>query len=160
MKANETYTDADFDEMSWHDCYVWGVELRCGDATEGDWTADLALDIDYIADWVIEEGGGTKFRVAPATLVFHGVTDPKLDVDWGDTGFQVSIHPMSISNVSRERVLDQKIFLDRPYYSWRIELNWPRDGKIAFGAVGFTQTLRAEPVLQDGQSLSLRQRST
>ena len=34
-----------------------------------------------------------------------------------------------------------------------------RGGEIAFGAVGFTQTLLAEPILTDKQHLSLRERS-
>ena len=100
-----------------------------------------------------------QFRVAPATLIFHGVTDPKIDIDWGRSGFQASMHPVSIASVDRELVKDQKVYLDRPYYSWRIRLNWPESSEVAFGAVGFTQTLRGEPVLTEKQCLSLRERS-
>ena len=42
----------------------------------------------------------------------------------------------------------------RPYYHWKIRLNWPDSGEIAFGATGFTQILRAEPVLTEKQYLS------
>jgi hypothetical protein len=59
-----------------------------------------------------------------------------------------------IDDVARERIVDQKICLDRPYYRWRIAFNWPRGGAIRFGASGFTQALRAAPVLQDQQQLS------
>ena len=48
---------------------------------------------------------------------------------------------------------NKKVYLDRPYYSWRIRLNWPDSSEIVFGAVGFTQTLRAEPVLTEKQCL-------
>ena len=24
------YTEADFDRLSWHDCHIWGIELRAG----------------------------------------------------------------------------------------------------------------------------------
>ena len=41
----------------------------------------------------------------------------------------------------------------REHYRWRIALNWPQGGAIAFGAREFTQTLRAEPVLLDEQRL-------
>ena len=118
------YTEADFDRLSWHDCHIWGIELRAGDADDGDWTSDLALDID-----------------------------------WGRLGSQVSLHPASIGDVERERLRNQKVYLDRPYYSWRIRLNWPDSSEIVFGAVGFTQTLRAEPVLTEKQCLSLGTRS-
>ncbi len=49
--------------------------------------------------------------------------------------------------------------LDRPYYRWTLRLNWPTASEISFGAVGFTQTLRAEPVLTNKQSLSLSERN-
>jgi hypothetical protein len=154
-----TYTEADFDRLSWHDCHIWAVELRAGNPDDGDWTSDLALDIDFITEWICGAGGGGQFRVAPATLVFHGVTDPKIDIDWGRSGFQVAVHPVSIGKIERERIQNQKVYLDRPYYSWRIRLNWPDGGEIAFGAVGFTQTLRAEPVLTENQCLSLSERT-
>jgi len=149
-----TYTEADFDRLSWHDCHIWAVELRAGDPDDGDWTSDLALDLDFIVEWICGVGGGGQFRVAPATLVFHGVTDPKIDIDWGRSGF----HPVSIGTLEREPIENQKVHLGRPYYSWRIRLNWPDSSEIAFGAVGFTQTLRAEPVLSERQHLSLKER--
>jgi hypothetical protein len=153
-----TYTQADFDRLSWHDCHIWGFELRAGDADEGDWTSDLVLDIDFIVEWLCGVAGGAQFRVAPATLVFHGVTDPRIDIDWGDTGFRTALHVLSIDRIERELIREQKVHLDRPYYGWRILLNWPRSGRITFGAVGFTQTLSGEVVLKDQQKLSLRER--
>lgn len=153
------YTEADFDRLSWHDCHIWGVEFRAGDADEGDWTSELVLDLDYIVEWLCGTSGGGQFRVAPATLVFHGVTDPKINIDWGHSGFQAALHPVSIGSVERELVRDQQVYLDRPYYRWSIRLNWPESGAIAFGAVGFTQTLRGEPVLTEKQSLPLSTRS-
>jgi hypothetical protein len=154
-----TYTEADFDCLSWHDCHIWAIELHPGNPDVGDWTSDIALDIDFIVEWICGVGQGAQFRVAPATLVFHGVTDPKIDIDWGHSGHQASVHPASMDGIERELLQDQKVFLDRPYYRWRIRLNWPESGGIAFGAVGFTQTLHAEPVLTDKQCLSRSERS-
>lgn len=96
--------------------------------------------------------------MAPATLVFHGVTDPRIDIHWGHSGFQAALHPVSIGKLERERIQGQKVYLDRPYYSWKICLNWPDGGLITFGAVGFTQTLRAEPILSENPHLSRRER--
>ena len=153
-----SYTEADFGRLSWHDCHVWRVELRAGDPDEQDWTSDLVLDVDYIVEWLCGVGGGGQFRVAPATLVFHGVTDLRINVDWGRSGFQCALHELSIDGIEREPIQDQKVYLDRPYYRWTIHLNWPAAGEMVFGAAGFTQTLRGEPALMEKQSLSRRQR--
>lgn len=152
------YTQEDFEGVSWHDCRIWGIEFRVGDIDEDDWTSDLAFDIDFIVEWLRETGRGYQFRVSPATLVFHGVTEPRITIDNARSGFQVSLYPTSISHIERERILDQKVHLDRPYYKWKICLN-SDEGEISFGATGFTQTLRAEPVLTHSQFLYLKERS-
>jgi hypothetical protein len=154
-----THTEADFDHLSWHDCHIWGIELRAGDPDDGDWTSELALDLDFIVEWTCSVGGRAQFRVAPAILVFHGVTDPRIDINWGRSGFQAALHPASIANIERELIRDQKVYLDRPYYRWTIRLNWPDSSEIAFGAAGFIQTTRAKPILTDRQCLSLKERS-
>ena len=139
-------TEADFESLSWHDNNVYGFALRTGDPERGDWTCDFELDIDYIAEWVLDDPDGWRFRVAPATLAFHGITDLRIQVDWGSSGFAASPPNLaSIDGIEREPIADQRVFLDRPYYRWRIALNSPRSGEIRFGAVGFTQTLRADP---------------
>ena len=152
------HTDVDFERLSWHDCHVWRIELRAGDSAAGEWTSDLVLDLDYVVEWRCGAGGRGQFRVAPATLAFHGVTDLAIAIDWGRSGFSRALHEVSIDGIERERVTDQKVYLDRAYYRWTIRLNWPRAGTIAFGAVGFTQTLVAEPLLVDEQFLSRAQR--
>jgi hypothetical protein len=153
-----THTESDFDRLSWHDCHVWGFEFRAGDIDQGDWTSDLALDLDFIIEWMCGVSGGAQFRVAPAKLVFHGVTDPSIHIDWGDGGFQCALHEVSIDRIEREAIREQKVYLDRPYYKWTIHLNWPKGGAIFFGAVGFTQTLLGHGVLTGRQSLSIRER--
>ncbi len=156
-----TYTEADFDAMTWHDCHIWGIRFDVGDSDADDWTNDLVLDIDFIVEWLRPDPSRFAFRVAPASLVFHGVTDPRISISWGSSGFQNALHAVSISGISREQVENQKVYLDRPYFSWRIELNWPA-GEIAFGAVGFTQSLLDEPATVDTQHLprSMRGRRT
>jgi len=155
---SSVWTDADFDAVSWHDCHIWGLAIGAGDPDTGDWTSDLALDLDYIVEWTCVVDATFQFRVAPATLTFHGVTDLRIGVEWGNGALQAAIHPVSIDRIERERVEQQKVFLDRPYYRWRIRLNWPAGGELVFGAVGFTQRLRAEPVLSARQHLTRRER--
>jgi len=57
-----TWTEADFERLSWHDCHVWGIEFRVGTPDENDWTSDLAFDIDYIVEWVSGSDGRVRFR--------------------------------------------------------------------------------------------------
>ena len=151
--------DSDFDRLSWHDCHVWGLSIVAGDPDRDDWTSDLVIDLDFIVEWVCGVDKAFQFRVSPATLTFHGVTDLRIGVECGDGAPQAAIHPMSIDRITRERVEHQKVFLDRPYYRWRMLLNWPAGGEIVLGAVGFTQRLRAEPLLSPRQHLSRHQRA-
>ena len=74
------------------------------------------------------------------------------------TGFRAAIQPASIDHIEREPIKDAKVHLDRTYYRWTIDLNWPKSSEITFGAVGFTQTLRTEPVLRDQQALTRPER--
>ncbi|MFO0997635.1 MAG: hypothetical protein U1F33_13220 [Alphaproteobacteria bacterium] len=144
----------DFDRLSWHDNLIYGFRFVIGDHEKGEWNADLVFDIDHIAEWVCPiPGGRVQFRVAPATLTFHDVTDFKISADFGDSGGQTNLNEMSIDRIGRERLVRQNVRLDRPYYRWTIALNDPRGGVVSFGASGFTQILRAAPQLLDEQRL-------
>ena len=153
-----TTTETDFERLSWHDNHVYGLRLAIGDTDADDWRSDLVFDIDHIVEWVRGDDRRIRFWVAPAWLTFHGVTDLRLGVNWGDSGFRTALHEMSIAGIERHRIENQKIYLDRPYHRWVIALNVPPGGEIAFGAVGFTQALRAEPLLIDEQKLKPSQR--
>jgi hypothetical protein len=145
--------DADFARLSWHDDTLFGLSLAVGDVAQGDWRSELVLDLDHIVEWVCGPARGVRFRVAPATLVFHHVTDLEIALDWGDSGHRTALSEPQIDRITRAVVQDQQICLDRPYYRWQIAFNWPRAGLIALGASGFTQTLRAAPTLLDEQRL-------
>jgi hypothetical protein len=97
-----------------------------------------------------------RFRVAPATLIFHHVSDLRTVIDCGDSGGEMALHPLSIDTITRERMKDQKISFDRPYWRLRRALNWPQGGAITFGASDFTQTLHADPVLPVQQQPTYR----
>jgi hypothetical protein len=137
----------------WHDDTLRGLQLEVGDPYVDDWRANLVLDIDHITAWEPGEDGRMQFRVAPATLTFHHVTDLRIGIDWGDSGHRTALHPCAIDRIERAQVPDQKICLDRPYWRWRIVMNWPRDDEISFGASEFALELRADPILQDQQHL-------
>lgn len=156
-----TWTAEDFETLSWHDDTVYGVRLAVADPQAGDWRSDLILEIDHIVEWIgaSEQEQRINFRIAPAHLTFHDTTDLDLRLNWGDSGSQTNLSEASIDRIERARVQDQKICLDRPFYRWAIEMNWPHGGRIAFGASGFTLTLLADPVLSDQQALSPAERA-
>ena len=144
--------EPDFDRHGWHDDPVYGLALRLGDPAENDWRSELVLDLDHIVEWV-RDGDAVRFLVAPATLVFHGVIDQRIEIDWGLRGWQVAPSPPTIDHVARERVPRgaQRIYLDQHYYRWTVVFSSPSGGSIAFGALGFELTLRCDPVLHDEQ---------
>jgi len=146
-------TADDFAALSWHDNLIYGMRFDLGDTFQGDWHQDLVFDIDYIAEWLRGADGGFQFKVAPATLTFHQVMDLRIDIDFGDSGCRTGINEPSIADISRQLVDDAERFPARDYYRWRIALNVPPGGAISFGARGFTQTLRAAPLLCDAQRL-------
>ena len=152
-----SWTEADFEALSWHDDTLWGVALCVGDPFENDWTSDLVLDIDHIVEWV-PGADGIRFRVAPATLRFHGVTDLGIAMRWPDSGFSCAPCLPTIRSIERAPVPEQRVHLDRTYYSWRIVLNETPGSEIHFGAVAFTQTLRRDPLLLPEQQLPRSQR--
>ena len=90
----------DFDRYAWHDDPVYGLALRLGEPAADDWRSDLVLDLDHIVEWV-RDGDAVRFRVAPATLVFHGVSDLRVDIDWGMRGWQVAPSPPTIDQIDR-----------------------------------------------------------
>ena len=149
-------TEADFDGLSWHDNPIYGFSI---DNDVSQWKSDLVFDIDYIVEWLCGVGRTAQFRIAAATLTFHYVTDLRTDVDWGDSGMQVAVAEMVLDQIARQQVEKQLICLDRPYYRWTLRLNSPcPGGEISFGASGFTQVLRQEPVVCDEQKLKPAER--
>lgn len=143
-----------------HSCRLRGISWSVGDPDEGDWTSELTLDVDYLAEWICVGSDPCRFRVAPAQVVFSGVTDLKVHLAWGTTGFQVSVSDAVIWSVDKRAVAEQKIFLDRPYYAWRIELQSPEGGEISFGATTCSVRLLSQPILKDQPRLSLKERSS
>lgn len=137
------YTEADFNELSWHDCSVWSVELRAGrENAAGD---ELVLGLDFISEWIRGTAGFAQFRVAPARLVFHGVTGAVMTIDSKDSGLRLPPSGAAISSVERQQD------------NWKITFTWP-SGDIRFAARGFTQTLLAPPVLMPRQHFSESER--
>ena len=69
-----------FEDYSWHDNAIHGFRIVEGPDGCG---GELILDIDFIVEWLPPKGENNafEFRVAPAHLTFHDVTDLVIYVD-------------------------------------------------------------------------------
>ena len=132
----------------WHDNVIYGLSFDRGDPETGDWRSDLILDIDFIVEWLCGSPGEFRFRVAPAKLAFHDVTDFAIAVDQGDSGGRNALYEWSIDRVERQRL--ERSF---DYWRWTIRLHALPGGTLTFSSSGFTQTQTAEPSLVSEQRL-------
>src|SRR5512133_3266352 len=129
----QSWTERNFDQMCWHDNHVHGLALRAGEHGLG----ELALDIDYITEWICE-AGEFRFRIAPATVTFHEVSDLRLAIDYAAAS--AAMGPFSLDGISREEF---SLAAGHVSYRWKLALNWP-GGEITFVSPRFTQILRRE----------------
>lgn len=143
----QVWSDQQFDEMSWHDNHVHA--LRVVEGLHG--AGELQLDLDYILEWVQCEGDSCEFKIVPATLIFKGVTNLRVSLDYATPTAALgpfSIHAIERRTERRERYEAQL---------WKIVVNWPV-GEISFEADGFEQRATGEPVLSATMSLSASSR--
>jgi hypothetical protein len=77
--AKTAWTQADFDQMSWHDNEVHAIAIEPAPPEPG----RLLLDIDYIVQWVPPQAPFRliSFWICPATLVFDPAWDLTTDID-------------------------------------------------------------------------------
>lgn len=147
-------TQEAFDSISFHDDRLWGIDFLLDEEAI---TSDLKLDIDHICEWVkLGDGCSYNWRVAPADLIFRGVTGLKLTIDWKDETYRMSVAGPYILDIKRERIENQLVYLDRPYYKWEVLFN--DESHLSFGAWGFDLTLRNPPILRDNQCLPFSMR--
>lgn len=148
MTNRACWSADDFEVLSWHDNHIHGFRVVAGQHGAG----ELILDIDFIVEWICADRH-VRFRIAPADLVFHAVSNLKLSFDYAKES--LAFGPLSIHEVRRA----PKVY-PTGYRSWHwsITLNSP-DGRIEFDAPGFTMALRASPVETDMQCLEPTQRT-
>src|SRR5882724_3040584 len=133
------WTEKDFDELSWHDNSVHAFRLVEGDYGIG----ELILDLDHILEW-IEAEKVYRFRVAPAELRFHNVTDLRMTLDYSAP--TAALTPFTLEGIQCTQTAG-----DRSSH-WILNINWPV-GQISFFSTGFTQRLTAEPMVSAKQNL-------
>jgi hypothetical protein len=142
----------DFESYNWHDNAVHGIRIVEGaDGCSG----ELILDIDFIAEWLKPKDGNDAFcfRIAPADLTFHDVTELVISVNYAAS--TAALQPMTIHEIHRE------IFTypnDHSSFAWKIEINWPRNSFISFHSSSFSQVTRKPPITSGSQYLSPQER--
>ena len=151
------WSEADFGEMSWHDCLIHGVWLD----QDGEYQSDLVLDLDYIVEWIKTEARSfwfsgapprsLRFRVAPAVLRFQNVD--KLQIQM----------LLSLKEAIRIYWVDRVANEDKGFkeYHWTIKIQAYSEeigNRIEFDATGFVQELTAAPVVIEEQSLTRQER--
>ena len=145
------WSNDDFDSLSWHDNHIHSFAVREGEHGEG----ELILDIDFILEWLCDPATRRcDFRLAPATLTFHRVSDLVLALDYATP--TAALVPASMNGITREPHVYPNGYRS---YRWRIDINWPT-GSISFLGHGFTQVLRSSPVLLSQQCLAPAERES
>jgi hypothetical protein len=152
LAPSETYrlekslwTEADFENMGWHDVVVHALAFD----TE---RYELLLDIDYIFAWVDPSPPAQHFSfwIAPCTLVFRDVWEMNIRYE-ASLGLQLQgITP------SEPRVRPHPLAAGR-----KEERRWTLDGnegEISFWSTGYAQFTRRLPTHHVRQSLSLSER--
>jgi len=125
-----------FDENCFHDNLIHGISF----VTEN-FRSDLCLDIDYIIQWpqcIGAEDDEPLFIVSKALLSFHDLTDLKVNMDWGASGFSTSVTGFFIERIDQEKIDTPLLFEN--YYKWDIVICDHRS-KLSFGASGMSLDL-------------------
>jgi len=147
------WTEADFDELSWHDNHVHGIQVEMDNPDHG--TGILTLDLDHIIEWLPPSAPGVpfQFRVAPARLTFYEISSLRIEIDWAAA--TAGMTPFSIGAIARKKL---EYGTGYTSWAWTIEVNWPK-GAITFDSPRFTQQVTGPVILTDEQCLSPSQRS-
>ncbi|MFD0725766.1 hypothetical protein [Lysobacter brunescens] len=125
----------------------------------GDGTAELQLDLDFIVAHPDRAGG--PYRVAQAMLQFHEVFGLRFALDYvacsaGMSAFAIGgITRVSLRTEDDTHENDERE--DMGPWRWRIDVGWP-EGFLEFESTGFSQWLVGELVEQEAQCLAAADR--
>ena len=127
------WTEADFDQMGWHDATIYAVQFG----------KDISFDIDYIFEWVqADKDDFFSFVIAPVTLVFPAPQRVVFSLDFR-FGQEVEIEDI------HRRTTDAGLT------EWYLET---RQGDITITAAAFRQLVRRSPTHQTGQRIMPEER--
>lgn len=138
MNVKEVWTDADFEEMGWHDSHIHAISFP-------NENLGISLDIDYLFKWVLDDKSNRyKFWASPCTLFFFNVVNLKIDID-----FQNTIE-LSILNINRD---NPRLPAAGEITLWDFEITTDK-GHIKFESSGYKQVVRKQPIFSQSQVLA------
>src|SRR3989344_2185917 len=129
-----TLTDSNFDEISWHDNFVYSIILPDSDY-------NFKLDIDYIQEWIENGDEPYNFIVAPSILCFQNVFDLSINLKFE------RYNDLCIESITRE---NKRLSPNGKVFIWDYYIAFER-GDIKFSATGFYQQYTAATKLMNGQ---------
>jgi hypothetical protein len=138
----EIWTEADFENMSWHDVTIHALSYSKD--------YDLLLDIDHIFEWVQPKKDSEhyfKYWIAPCTLIFKNTSNIVFDLGIA------APHQRKIDGLYMEP--SETSTPEKPMYDWAIET---LQGEITFQADSYKQYVRQQPIIQLVNELELDQR--
>jgi len=144
MENKTKWTEADFDDWSWHDAQIKSISLD----QEEEFQNDLVLDLDFILEWICRENQLFHFQMAPAELRFSRVHNLNLS-------FKLTFkEALVINSIERFGIIDKGF----KTFHWIIKLHHILENRIEFDASSCIQVLTGVPVETDEQHLSKVQR--
>ena len=138
MNVKEIWSEADFEEMGWHDSHIHTISFP-------NENLEFYLDIDYLFKWVLDDTSNKfSFWVSPCILLFFNVLDLKISIEYQNTiGLNITDinrHNPRLSPNGFTTLWDFKIATDK--------------GFINFKSSGYKQVVKKQPVFSQSQILS------
>lgn len=138
MNIKEIWSEADFEEMGWHDSHIHAISFPNEDL-------ELSLDIDYLFKWILDDTSGLyNFWVSPCILLFFNVLNLKISID-----FQNTIG-LNILDIKR---LNPRLSPNRKTTLWDFEIVTDK-GYIKFESSGYRQVVKKQPIISQSQVLA------
>ncbi len=138
------WTDADYDQMGWHDGRIYAVSMLPE-------TSELLLDIDYIFDTATGNDGFYDSYVSPCTLVFENVHTLEFDIGSADCRLEIT----NLTRTNPVKPINFKHIQQDVEWSWLIDCP---QGEIRLSSIGFKQYVRRLPARIKTQHLGLESR--
>ncbi len=131
--SKAVWTDADFDQMDWHDVHIHAIAFATGEY-------ELLLDIDYMFAWADPEPPSkySTFWMSPCTLVFRNVHSFSANIE---CGFGLEISGLSREEAGRPR--NAGYIKEEKEWKWIFHC---QEGDFSFFSTGYTQITRRHPV--------------
>jgi hypothetical protein len=126
------YSEKDFEELSFHDCYLYGIKWSYTHFA-------LDLDIDYILEWITPSEGESyySFVVCPASLRFNNIDETRIDLDWKKDALYAQMEEITRCDARRT---------PNGCIEWLWEINFSSlEGRISGWATGFELLLVGSP---------------